>query len=80
MLFSFKCRSSVDSVISVIVKTVFVFAMEKYVGQKYSPKSNYFFASLSNDRELSLDDKAEDYVDRNTGGQVNSLHEVTQLG
>ena len=48
--------------------------------ENYSPKSNFFFASFSNDRELSLDDKAEDYVDRNTGGQVNSLHEVTQLG
>ena len=29
---------------------------------------------------ISLDDKTKDYVDRNTGGQVNSLHEVTQLG
>ena len=45
-----------------------------------SDLTNYFFASFSNDRELSLDDKAEDYVDRNTEGQVNSLHEVTQLG
>ena len=29
---------------------------------------------------MSLDDKTKGYVDRNTGGQVNSLHEVTQLG
>ena len=44
------------------------------------PKNKYFFASFSNDRGLSLDDKTKDYVDRNTGGQVYSLHEVTQLG
>ena len=35
---------------------------------------------FNNDRGLSLDDKTKDYFDRNTGGQVNSLHEVTQLG
>ena len=29
---------------------------------------------------LSLDDETKDYVDRNAGGQVNSLHDVTQLG
>ena len=29
---------------------------------------------------LSLDDEIKDYVDRNTGGHVNSLHDVTQLG
>ena len=29
---------------------------------------------------LSLDDKTKDCVDRNTEGQVYSLHEVTQLG
>ena len=29
---------------------------------------------------LSLDDKTKDYVDKNTGGRVESLHEVTQLG
>ena len=29
---------------------------------------------------LSLDDKTNDYVDKNTGGRVESLHEVTQLG
>ena len=44
------------------------------------PKPKYFFASFSNDKELSLVDKTEVYVDRNTEGQVNSLHEVTQLG
>ena len=51
-----------------------------YVGQKYSPKNKYFFASFNNDRGLSLDDKTKDCVDKNTGGQVNSLYEVTQLG
>ena len=39
-----------------------------------------FFASFNNDRGLSLDDKTKDYADRNTGGQVNSLHEITQPG
>ena len=39
-----------------------------------------FFASSNNDRGLSWDDKTKDYVDRNAGGQVESLHEVTQLG
>ena len=29
---------------------------------------------------MSLDDKKNDDVDRNTGDPVNSLHEVTQLG
>ena len=43
-------------------------------------KNKYFFVSFNNDRGLSLDDKTKDYVDRNTGGRVNSLHEVTQLG
>ena len=38
-----------------------------------------FFASFNNDRGLSLDDITKDYVDRNTGGQVYSLYEVTQL-
>ena len=36
--------------------------------------------SLPADRGLSLDDKTKDYVDRNIGGQVNSLHEARQLG
>ena len=40
----------------------------------------YFFASFNNDKGLSLDDKTKYYVDRNTGDQVESLHEVTQLG
>ena len=57
-----------------------LFDMEKYVGQKYSPKKKFFFASFNNDRGLSLDDKTKYYVDRNAGGQVESLHEVTQLG
>ena len=35
---------------------------------------------INNVRGFSLDDKTKDYADRNTGGQVNSLHEVTQLG
>ena len=43
---------------------------------------NLFFKHilLSNDRGLSLNDKTKDHVDRNAGGQVNSLQEVTQLG
>ena len=57
-----------------------LFDIEKSVRQKYSPKNKYFFASFKNDRGLSLDDKTKDHADRNTGGQVNSLHEVTQLG
>ena len=40
----------------------------------------YFFASFNNNRWINLDDKTKDYVDRNAGGQVESLHEVTQLG
>ena len=52
----------------------------RHVGQNYSPKNKYFFASFNNDRGLSLDDKTKDYVDRNTGCLVYSLHEVTQLG
>ena len=43
-------------------------------------KNKYFFASFNNDRGLSLDDKIKYYFDRNVGGQVESLHEVTQLG
>ena len=57
-----------------------LFDIEKVCRTKYSPKTKYFFASFNNDRGLSLDDKTKDYADRNTGGQVNSLHEVTQLG
>ena len=48
--------------------------------KKNLPQNKCFFASSSNDRGLSLDDKTKDFVDRNTGGQVYSLHEVTQLG
>ena len=84
MLLSFKSGSSIDSVISVIVKTVIVLMLPFDIGKvcrtKVFPKSKYFFATFSNDGELSLDDKTKDYVNRNTGGQVNSLHEVTQLG
>ena len=47
---------------------------------EYSPKNKYFFASFSNDKGLSLDDKTKDNVDRNTGNRVYSLHEATQLG
>ena len=69
---------------SVIVKIVFVLSYfstcEKYVGQNYSPKNRYFFASFSKDRGLIFEDKTKDYVDRNTEGKVNSWHEVTQLG
>ena len=64
MLLSFKCRSSVDSVILVIVKTVFVlvliFDIEKVCWTKYSPKNKYFFASYNNDRGLSLDDETKE--------------------
>ena len=50
------------------------------MGQKYSSKNKYFFASFNNDRGLSLDDKTKDYVDRNTECLIYSLPEVTQLG
>ena len=43
-------------------------------------KIKHFSASFNNDRGLNLNDKTKDYADRNIGGQVNSLHEVTQLG
>ena len=43
-------------------------------------KNKYYFSSFNSDRGLSLDDKTKDYVDRNSGGQVYSLQEVTQLG
>ena len=46
----------------------------------YKIINKHFFASFNNDRGLSLDDKTKDYADKNTGGQVNSLYEVTQLG
>ena len=44
------------------------------------PKNKYFFANFNNDRGLISEDKTKDYVHRNTGGQVYSSHEVTQLG
>ena len=50
------------------------------MSEKYSPKNKYYFSSFNNDRGLILDNKTKDYVDRNTGDQVYSLHEVTQLG
>ena len=56
-----------------------LFDIEKVCRTKYSPKNKYFFASFNKDRWLSLNDKTKDYNNRNTGGQVNSLHEVTQL-
>ena len=43
-------------------------------------KINNFLPGLNNVKGLSLDDTTKDYADRNAGGQVNSLHEVTQLG
>ena len=43
-------------------------------------KNKYYFTSFNNDRGLRLDNKTKDFVDRNTGGQVYSLHEDTQLG
>ena len=57
-----------------------LFDIGKECRKKIFTKKKYFFASFNNDRGLSLDDKTKDYVDRNTGGQVYSLHEVTQLG
>ena len=57
-----------------------LFDMGKVCRTKVSPKNRYSFASFSNDRGLSLDDKGKDYVDRNTGGQVYSWHGVTQHG
>ena len=55
-----------------------LFDIEKVCRTKILTKK-YFFVSFNNDRGLSLDDKTKDYAGRNTGGQVNSLHEVTQL-
>ena len=49
---------------------------DKNIHQK---KNECFLASFNNERGLSLDDETKDYVDRNTGSQVYSLHEVTQL-
>ena len=57
-----------------------LFDLGKVCRTKIFTNNKYFFASINNDRELSLDDKTKYYVDRNAGGQVESLHEVTQLG
>ena len=57
-----------------------LFDTEKVCRTKLFTKKKYFFASFNNDKGLSLDDRTKDYVDRNYGGPVNSLHEVTQLG
>ena len=57
-----------------------LFDIGKVCRKNIHPKNKYFFASFNNDRGLSLEDKTKDYVDRNTGGQVYSSHEVTQLG
>ena len=53
---------------------------EKVSGTKFSPINKYFFTSFNNKKGLSLGNKTKDCEDRKTGGQVNSLHEVTQLG
>ena len=42
------------------------------MSQKYSPKIKYFFASFSNDRVLSLDDKTKDYATEIP--EVKSIH------
>ena len=72
-----------DYVILVIVKTVFVLIQLFDIGNvfrtKIFTKKKNFFSSFNNDRNLSLDYKTKDYVDRISGGQVNSLKEVTQL-
>ena len=52
----------------------------QFVVKSVSDKSIHQKLNISKDRGLSLDDKTKDYLDRNTGGQVYSLHEVTQLG
>ena len=79
-----KAWSSVDRVISVIVKTVFLlmllFDLWKVCRTNIFTKNKYFFVSFNNDRGLSLDDETKAYVHRNTIGLVHSSHEVTQLG
>ena len=60
-----------------------LFDVEKVCRTKIFTKKIYYFSSFNNDMGLSLDsldDKTKDSVDRNTGGQVYSLYEVTQLG
>ena len=68
-----------DVGVGLMVEPFFCY-LNKYVGQKYSPKNKYSFAIFNNDRRLSLDDKTKNYVHRNTVGLVQSSHEVTQLG
>ena len=50
------------------------------MSDKNIQQKNYFFASFNNNRGFNLEDKTKDYINRNTGGRVNLLHEVTQLG
>ena len=57
-----------------------LFDIVKVCRTKIFTKKKHFFASFNNDKELTLEDKTKDYVDRNTGGLVYSLHEVIQLG
>ena len=57
-----------------------LFDIGKVCRTKIFTKNKYYFASFDNDRELSLEDKTKDYVDRNTGGQLYSLHEVHNSG
>ena len=57
-----------------------LFDLRKICRTKIFTKNKYFFGSFNNDRGLSLDDNTKDYVDRNAGCRVDSLHEVTQLG
>ena len=47
--------------------------------EKYPPKNKYFFASFNNDRELSLDDKTKDCVNKIPVGLVHSLHHTTRV-
>ena len=56
-----------------------LFDIGKVCRIKIFTKKN-FFAYFSYDRGLSLYDKTKDYVDRNAGGRMESLHELTQLG
>ena len=49
------------------------FDIGKVCRTKIFTKKMYHFASFNHD-------KTKDYVKRNTGGRVYSLHEVTELG
>ena len=57
-----------------------LFDREKVCRTKIFTKNKHLFASFNNDRGFGLGDKTKDSADRNNGGQVNSLHEATQLG